>query len=246
MAAPKKNSAVVTVRAKKTIALPPCTLGFASLVDPDEYDPEKPVFKLNAHYTPEGLDALKGVLAEKVYTEDSVKALREEAEKNGFKISKDPQDPADWLEAKLKEPKEKAKVQLPHLVISNAAQFMKKGEVQKRTIACWDHANQVLDLKKLKLGMGSLIQPIVFPNLFFSKIIGVPQPSLKLVGVRVLQLKRYGGQMAPADTDDEAIKEVLGENFEFEDLSAYMGGASEPVDDEPENLDPDDLAKGMF
>lgn len=245
MAAPKKNSAVVTVRAKKTIALPPCTLGFASLADPDTYDPEKPVFKANAHFTPEGIDALKDTIAEKVYTADTIKKLREEAEANGFKISKDPQDPADWLEAKLKEPKETSKIQLPHLVISNAAQFMRRGEVVKREISCWDHSNGVLDLKKLKLGMGSLVQLIVFPNLFFSKIIGVPQPSLKLVGVRVLQLKRFGGSMAPADTDDEAIKEVLGETFEYDDLSAYMQGAAGHPEEEPQ-VDPDDLAKGMF
>ncbi len=43
---PKKNSAVVSIKAKKSIALPPSTLGFASLVEPDLYEPDKPLFKL--------------------------------------------------------------------------------------------------------------------------------------------------------------------------------------------------------
>lgn len=254
MAAAKKNSSVVTVRAKETIALPPMTLGFSSLVKPDEYDPEKPTFKLNGHLTPEGIEAMKETIAEKVYTEKNVEKLREECAENGIKKMADPQDPEAWLEAKLKEPKENARLQLPHLVISNRAFFNRNGERVQRTIGCWDANNRKLNLAKLRLGAGSVIQAIVYPNLFFSKIIGVPQPSLKLVGVRVLKLEQWGGQRAPEQADDEEIAAVMGEGFEYDDLAAYAdtGRSDEPDDDDDHDEDegdptpPADKAKGMF
>lgn len=247
MAAPQKksNSSVITVRAKKTIALAPATLGFASIVEPDTYDPDKPTFKLNYHLSPEGISALIEDIAEKVYTPEALEKLRAECEANGIKKVPGPQDPSAWLEAKLKEPKEAAKIQLPHLVISNRATYRKNGEEVAREIACWDAKNKKLNLRRLKLGMGSVIQAVVYPNLFFSKIIGVPQPSLKLVGVRVLKLERFGGGAAPADTDEEAIKEVLGDNFAYDDLAAYAEGGAEDHE-EDHDLTPEDQAKSLF
>lgn len=242
----KSNSSVITVRPKSTAALAPGTLGFASLVTPDEYDPEKPTFKLNYHLSPEGIDALKDDIREKVYTEEALEKLREECAANGIRSVPDPQDPEAWLAAKLKEPKEQAKIQLPHLVISNRATYRKGGETVQREIACWDARNNKLNLKKLRLGMGSIIQPIVWPNLFFSKLIGVPQPSLKLVGVRVLQLQRWGnGGAAPADTDEEAIKEVLGEEFAYDDLAAFAAGSGDD-EEEHEAPAPEEEADRLF
>lgn len=253
MAAAKKkgNSSVVTVRATKTIALPPGTLGYASIVTPDEYDPEKPTFKLNYHLTPLAIDALIEDITTKVYTEAALEKLREEGEANGIKAMADPQDAKAWLSAKLKEPKEKARITLPHIVVSNKATYKdRSGEIKTREIACWDANNKKLNLKRLKLGMGSIIEPVVYPNLFFSKLIGFPQPSLKLVGVRVLKLERFGGGAAPADTDEEAIKEVLGENFVYDDLAAYASGGegdhAEEDHADDADLTPEEKAKSLF
>ena len=246
MAAPQKNSSVITVRAKKTIALAPATLGFASIVVPDNYDPEKPTFKLNYHLSPEAIIQLQQDIVEKVYTKEGLEKLTAECLANGIKKVPPPQDAADWLESKLKEPKEGSKLQVPHIIIANRATYRgRDGEPVERTIACWDAHNRKLDLKRLKLGMGSVIQAVVYPNLFFSKLIGFPQPSLKLVGVRVLKLERFGGGAAPADTDEEAIKEVLGENFTYDDLGAYGMGA-EGAEGEEHDLTPEDQAKSLF
>lgn len=252
MAAPaKKNSAVVSYKAKRSIALPPMTLGFASLVTPDTYEEDKPLFKMNGHLTPESMESIKDTIREKVYTEDAVAKMLEMAKEGGMKL-KDPMDPSEWLEGKLKEPKENARIQLPHLVLSVPANYKdKQGEIQRREIACWDGAKKKLNLKRLKLGMGSIVAPVVYPNLFASKLMGgIIQPSLKLVGLYVLKLERFGGSAAPADTDEEAIKEVLGEAFQYEDLSAYMGAGDEEGDDQspdhPEDQSPEDIAKGMF
>lgn len=245
--AQKSNSSVVTVRPKGTIALPPGTLGFASLVTPDEYDPEKPTFKLNYHLSPEGIPALRDDIAEKVYTEASMEKLREECALNGISKVPEPQDPEAWLAGKLKEPKETAKLQLPHIVISNRATYKKNGETVQREIACWDMVGNKLNLKKLRLGMGSLIQPVVFGNLFFSKLIGIPQPSLKLVGIKVLKLERWGGGAAPPETDEEAIKEVLGENFAYDNLSQFASGAGDADEEHgDEDLSPDQEASRLF
>jgi hypothetical protein len=249
MAAPKKsNSSVVTARAKKTIALPPGTLGFASITEPDNYDPEKPTLKMNYHLTPEAIAALIEDIKTKVYTEANLAKLAEEGVANGIKSMPAPQDAKAWLEAKLKEPKESARIQLPYIILSNKAFYKNRsGELVAREIACWDAKNAKLNLKRLRLGMGSILEPVVNGNLFFSKLIGFPQPSLKLVGVRVLKLERFGGGAAPADTDEDAIKEVLGEAFEYDDLDAYAAGAH---DDAPEAGDdgasPEDQAKNLF
>ena len=246
------SSAVISIKAKKTIALPPLTLGFASLVTPDTYEPDKPLFKLNGHVTPEAIAAVVETIKEKVYTEAMLEKAFTEAADKGMKL-KGPIDPAEWLGDKLKEPKENARIQLPHLTLSVPANYKdKSGEVQTREIACWDGNKRKLNLKRLKLGMGSIIAPVVYPNLFASKLMGsVLQPSLKLVGLYVLKLERFGGGAAPADTDEDAIKEVLGDAFVYEDLSAYMGaGADEDGEDQsadhPEDQSPEDIAKGMF
>lgn len=253
MAAPKKNSSVVTVRARETIALPPMTLGFASLVKPDEYDPEKPTFKMNGHLNPEAIEALEETIRTRVYTEAAIEKLREECKENGISKMKDPMDAREWIEAKLKEPKEKAKIQLPHLVISNRATYKRNGETVQRVIGCWSGNNKKLNLAKLRLGAGSLVQAIVYPNLFYSKIIGVPQPSLKLVGVRVLKLEQWGGQRAPEEADDEEIAQVLGDDFEYDDLDSFAADSRpdpEDVDDddheEGDPTPPSEKAKGMF
>lgn len=245
MAAAKKKSSVVTVRAKDTIALPAAILGYSDLVKPYSFDgdEDEATFRANLHYAPPGIEALKRIIAEKVYTKATLDKLAEEAEENGLKMGK-PQDPEAWLEAKLKEPAEKSPVKdLPFLLVANKATYKKKGEIVERVISAWDQNNRVLPLDKLRLSAGSVIEAIVYPNVFLSKLIGFPQPSLKLVGVRILQLKQYqSGGAAPADKDDKAIKEVLGEGFVADDLSRFLQQADDEGDDEATPPNPG----GMF
>lgn len=243
---PRKNSSVIVARSKRTIALPPATLGFASLVTPDTYDPQKPAFKANLHYTPAGIDALVDALQAQCIDANLAK-LTEECEANKLKVGA-PQDPRAWLEAKLKEPKENARVPLPHIVVMCRATFKdKQGDTQTKTLGCWDGHNRKLDLTKLRLGVGSVVQAVVHPNLFYSKLIGFPQPSLQLAGIRVLKLVQWGGDAAPQETDEDAIREVMGADFDMDDdLSAFAAGKpSGPASDE-DKQSADDLVKDMF
>lgn len=258
MAAPKNNSSVVTLRAKKTVATPPLILGFASLVEPDNYDPEKPTLKLNGHLTPEAITAFKSFMEEKVLTEAAIGKLRDNMRKEttlgDAKIDRVPVISAeDWLAAKLKDPKEGSRQQLPHLVIANRATYKARqdGELveKKRVLGCWDGNNRKLDLRKLRLGMDSVIEAVVYGNLYFSKLDNRISPSLKLVGVKVLTLKRWGGGAAPPEQDEEAIREVLGEEFKMDDLAAYAAGSDAAVEEEPEDgadLTPEEQAKDLF
>jgi hypothetical protein len=161
---------------------------------------------------------------------------------------KDPQDPEAWLAGKLKAPKENARVNLPKLVIARKATYKdRQGVVQKASVGCWDSKNNALDLKKLRLGMGSMIQPIVNANLYISKLIGFPQPKLDLVGVRVLKLQQFGGQRPPQETDEEAIREVLGEEFIVdENLSAFAAGAGDLPGTDPTPPSDDETVAGAF
>jgi len=259
------NSSVVTLRAKGTVATGPLSLGYSSLVEPDTYDPEKPTFKLNAHLINEhSLPGLVKFLQEKVLTEAAIAKLREEMVENWVRGKMKPADAEkkaaqvkvisaeDWLAKKLKDPKEGARFLQPHIVFANKAEFKTKtGEVKQRSVQVWDSKNNLLAIKKLRLGAESIIEVVVFPNLYFSKLDNIIQPSLKLVGVRIVALKQFGrGGAAPAETDEAAIKEVLGEAYEAEDLSAYAaGGGSEedaPEEDDAAALTPEEQAKGLF
>lgn len=244
MALPKKNTGVIVATAKHTIALPAGTLGFSKLVEPDEYDPDKPTFKLNVHYTGEAIEQLVEIVGEKVYTEEALARLWEEAIPAKYK-KVDPQAPATWVEGKLKEPRDNDVVALPYIAVANRATYKTKdGEIKPRVIAAWDAANHKLDLKKLRLGKGSIIQPVVRPNIYINKLVGIPQPSLKLVGIKVLKLIRWTGNGAgEVETDEEAIREVLGEEFAFDDLAAYAAGAEE---EEAEASPPSEEADRLF
>lgn len=265
MAAPaKRNSSVVSLRAKKTVATPPLSLGFSSLLEPDTYDPDKPTFKLNGHFLTGGaVQAFEQFLATKVLTEEAIEKIREEMVDALVANKVKPADAQkqvaavkvisahDWLAAKLKEPKENARFDSPHIVFANKATYKdKEGNVKERKVAVWDAKNKPLDLKKLRMSGGTVLEVVVYPNLFWSKLQNLIQPSLKLVGVRVQTLSQYGkGGSAPAETDEEAIKEVLGEAFEADDLAAYAAGGDEPHEDEPEDesaLTPEEQAKGLF
>lgn len=260
--APRKSSSVITYKPKDTIALPPMVLGYSNLIDPETFDPDKPKLTMNGHLTPAGIEAMKELVLSKVYTPAALDKLRAECAANNVKgVPDEPMSAEKWLESKLKEPKEGFAIQLPFLKLENNYNITKFNRVTKerekatRSIACWDGHNNKLNLAKLRLGRESVVEAIVYPNLYFAKIGGVIAPSLKLVGIRVLELKQFMGNSQPSETSDEEIRNVLGRDIQAEDLSAYALG--EPDDDEdevvtanpkapPAEQDPADRAKGMF
>lgn len=267
MAAPaRKSSSIITYRAKDTIALPPMTLGYSNLIDPETFDPEKPKLTMNGHLTPGAIEALKEDIAAEVYTKAALEALYKDCEENNVKLPRrdpkdehspfaGPKDPEAVLEAWLKEPKPGFPIQLPYIKLGNNLNYFQWKDgvktLKTRSIVAWDGHNKKLNLKKLMLGRGSVVEPIVYGNLFFSKVIGVIQPSLKLVGIRVIELVQFqrGGNNAPTETSADDIAAVMGRDIEAADLSAFMG------DDEPEDVEteeqgapktPAERAKGMF
>lgn len=253
MATPKKKSAVVTARGKQTTALPAGLLGFSSLIEPDSYE-GKDSFKLNVHYTPDGIEQLKATLQRQM---DALLPAIEKAaaeEGAGMKANVAPQSVEDWLEGQLKEPGEGKRISTPFLRLK--CETTRKGNPARGEpervpveVKAWPlHKNTLLDLKALKIGMGSAIVPIVYVNLFRSKQgKDCPQLSLKLVGFRVAKLVQFGGGFAPEETDDAAIREALGGDVDADDLSAFMaGGDAAPAAGGEEGDDPEALAAGMF
>lgn len=232
MATPAKSSAVIVVRASKTIALPPSLLGFHEFDKPDTFDPEKPKFKGNFHFTPQGLHALEAQVTASCNEALFEKLKADFLEANPKGKLKDPMSVEEWLEGKLKPAKEDPKTDwqaLPFIQFSMPATGKRNGEVIDKSVACWDAKNRKLNLKRLCMSRGSTVQAIVTPGLFYSKALaGLVQPTFKLVGVRVLKLISWKGSSAAApEADEEEIRNVLGADYEADDLSAYMGDDEE-------------------
>lgn len=249
MAAPqKKSSAVIVVRSSKTVALPPSLLGFNELTEPDRYDPDKPKFKGNFHFTPPAILDLAPLIQASCVDALIEKLTAEYKEANPKAALKPVQDVGEWLEAKLKDAKEDAQTDwqaLPFLQVTMPATGKRDGQIVPKEVACWDGKNNKLPLTKLRLGRGSTVQAVIRPALYFSKLIGFPQPTMQLVGIRVLKLVQWGGagQQAP-ERDDEEIKNVLGADFAMDDLSAYFGDDDAPAD--PPEADAGDTVDKMF
>lgn len=261
MAAPQKKpatTAVIVIRPSNTIALPPGPLGFNNLLEPESFADGPLKFKLNHHLSPEAIDATVETLQANAYSASNLKKLQEEFVEKKVKDAPEPRDVREWLSGLLREPKEGAAdwARFPHITIGTQAEYKdrKSGEIKLRSIACWDAKNKKLDLKKLRLGRGSIIQPVIYANLFYAgpktiQGVSIPAtvcPSLRLVGVRVLKLERWGGSGAQAaEADEEAIKGVLGQDFAYDDLAAYAEGAVEE-DHDGQDLTPEDQAKTLF
>jgi len=238
--AKKGSSSIVTLRVSQSVALPPARLGFSALVKADEFEEGKPRLSANFHYSPEGIAALAEVLSEKVLTGDRIEELAKMVEENGGTGFPAALTAEEWLERMLREPRESRNPdipQLPYLKLSIPQNYVRTNrdtgakETKKRTISAWDPNNKKLKLAALRLGAGSVIEPIVYPNLFFvaaNKATRAPAlvaPSLRLIGIRVLELKQFsgGGNSAPGASDDETIAKVLGKDFHYSDLSAFVG-----------------------
>lgn len=237
----EKNKAIVVVKSKRSIALPAAVLGYNSLVEPEAYEDSDPQFKANLHYSPAGAKLLLAAVQKNCIDAHAEKIVEE----SGFDL-KAPMPVEEWAENKLKQPKPEFSIQLPFITIGRKAYYKNKdGGRGTRTIAVWDRHNNLLDLSTLPLGRGSVVEPIVSCNLFASKVNGrVPTPSVQLVGLRVLKLVSMTAQSTAAETDDAAIREAMGDDFEYDDdLTAYGAGATKkpPTTTPPAEADVEEL-----
>jgi hypothetical protein len=264
--APKKASAVIVIRDRNTTALPPMQLGsFHKLFEPDEYEGKKR-FKSRFHINPAGITALAAVLQAKcidAHFETMKKQVQETAaelkaegkEKTALKIvstAAECESPEDWIEGKLKDPHEKDKVQLPTLQLHvDAHKPLRKGqdesERELRDIKFWDSKGKLLDAAALKkMTSGTWCQPVVHSNLFLSKQLGpAPRCQLQLVGLQIIKLVEFGGgqEQAPDEADDDAMKAIMGADYDAADDLSNLGVGTKVSNRDAESgleLDTDD------
>lgn len=225
-----QSGGVVAVRSKQAFVTPPGLLGFSNLIEPDDaFDSLK--FKANAHFTPEA----EAALAKRIEEELSglwPDFLKECAKPNqaGQPTKPEPKggwqrpDPAAWIEEHLKEPKEASRIQQPYIIFANDAEYRDKktGQMTRKTMRAYDAHGAMVDLAKMKVGMGSTVQCILTAGLFVSPLVKQPTFSFKLQGIRVIKLVQFGaggGGLGQLDEEDMAL---LGDDsMEMDDLSAY-------------------------
>lgn len=229
MPAKPQSGGVIAVRSKQAFVTPPGPLGFSNLIEPDDaFDSLK--FKANHHYTPEAEAALEKRLAAEL---DGLwpDFLKECAKPNAEGKPSKPEpkggwvkpDPAVWIEEHLKEPKENSRIQQPYLIFANDAEYRdkKSGEMVRKTMRAYDGSGAMVDLTKMKVGMGSIVQCVLIAGIFVSPLVKQPAFSFKLQGIRVIKLVQFGaggGGLGQLDEEDMAL---LGDDSEMEDLSAY-------------------------
>lgn len=232
-AAKKSNPGVIAVRSKKLFITPPGPMGFANLIEPDDaFDALK--FNVRQHYAEEASERLISLIDAQVIAPlwDELMEALTEAKKAAPRGGWVKPDARSWVEDHLKEPSEKSRVQLPTIQWANEAEYKDKdGSLQRKTMKAYDSKGKVLDLASLKLGMGSIIQSVLIPGLYVSPIQnkGQPAPSFKLQGVRVIQLKQFGGGGQGLGELDEADMSLLGEDVEVDDLASYAKAADAPA-----------------
>lgn len=241
--AEKQSSGIITYRNNNAIVMPPGPLSFSNLLKPDTPTAFEgaPRFDMTTHWN-ETAQARFGQLVEEhvlkpgweTFLADLNKSIEEQRKKGG-KVRSIPKegfirpDPMEWLADHMRAPSERSKVQLPSIKFANEAEYRdrKTGEIRQKTMKAFDGQGNLLDLKKLRMGMESIVQPIVLGGIFISPILKQPSFSFKLQGLRVLQLVQYGGGGAVVGEVSEEDVAMLGDNFQATDLSAYMG-TSEP------------------
>lgn len=218
-----QSGGVIAVRSSQAFVTPPGPLGFSNLIEPDDaFDSLK--FKANHHYTDEAQEALARRIDGELDT--LWPTFLKEAEKAGKVAPKGgwvKPDAAAWIEDHLKEPKEQSRIQQPYIIFANDAEYRDKktGEMTRKTMRAYDAKGSMVDLAKMKVGMGSIVQCVLIAGLFVSPLVKTPTFSFKLQGIRVIKLEQYGaggGGLGQLDEEDMAM---LGDDTEFEDLSAY-------------------------
>lgn len=203
------------LRGKQVMFTPPGRLGYHSLERPDQTYNK---LQANIHFSGPGLEALGKLIEERCIAPLFSKWQDE------FKQPKAKRpDAAEWVADHAKDPKDGKPYPEQFVRFQVAGGGKKKtGEDFVRVMRAWDAKNTLLDLPNLKLGRGSIVQIAVTPGIFANALIKQPQPVFQLVGVRVLKLEQWGAG-ARVEAFDAEVLDVLGAEFEVEDLSAFAG-----------------------
>lgn len=228
-AAPAKQPAQATtlvVRSRTLLKSAPGTLGFSHLLVPDEaFGNSK--FKANLHFAGKAAGATFERINEAYW--ELIPELLDQATEKKVKDKVKILSRADvlaHLQEKLKTPGENSKVSDPYFIFDCNSHFTnKEKEQQAITIKAWDPHGAPVDLKEMRLGMGSTVQALFSVGVWagnspFSKWVALP--TIRLVGLQVLKLKQYGGggqqAVAQVSADDLAFLE---DNFSADELDQY-------------------------
>lgn len=238
MAKAEERSSIPIVRASHAIRSAPGLLGFSALVSPDTKFNDDGDFTARIHWTEAQQAAMADIVESKV-----IEALFADLEKEAGKKLKRPTG-AKWLEDKLSPPKEGAKIDLPSIQLKCQASFVSKrgetkGERIQKTLKAWDNKGVLLDLGKLRTGMGSMVQLVFTPGLYTGPLTkGYAEPTLRLEGIIILKNEPWGvgqgGNSGDAMSDDE-IAALVGEGFEADtDLAQFAGAKASWAPGDPE------------
>lgn len=238
--APADRATIPIVRESHTVRSAPGLLGFSALLNPDTKFNEDGDFSARIHLNEAQQAMMAQLVDDKVIT-----PLFDELEKMAGKKLKRPTG-AQWLSDKLQEPREGARIQLPSIQLKCAASFVsKKGETAgqriQKTLKGWDNAGVLLDLAKLRTGMGSVVQLVFTPGLYTGPLTkGYAEPTLRLEGIIVLKNEPWGvgqGGNSGEEMSADEIAKLVGEDFTADtDLAQFAGAKASwaPGDKEDE------------
>jgi hypothetical protein len=209
---PKAKDKIVAYKsvfpqARSFFETPLGTLGFQNLLEPDELYKK---LSCNVHFDDAGAEALAKALTDQIVDPLWAQFCGEVAQ------GLEKPTGVAWVEDHLTAPKEGAKNQTPYIRFSAAATYKKDGVEVPRVMAAWDAKGNLLDIAALRIGMGSKVTVLLAASLGYGGLLTKPAIVLKLRGIRVLELKQWGGGGGKLREFD-----VASMGFEAEDLSAY-------------------------
>lgn len=235
-------------RASYVIRLAPGLLGFSALVNPDTKFNDEGDFTARCHFN----EAQQAMLAAQVQKEidallPGLQKLADEWNEKAGRPKKALKVPtgAGWLEDKLSPPKEGARIQLPSIQIKCAASFVSKrgdtaGQTINKTLKAYDNAGTLLDLGKLRTGMGSVIQLVASPALYTNaQSKGYAEVSMRLEGIVVLKNEPWGvgqGGNSGDEMSEDEIAKLVGDDFQVDgDLAQFAGAKASWAPGDPED-----------
>jgi hypothetical protein len=246
MVAPvKKPSAVILLRPRNSnVVLAPCKLGWANLIEPDDkYG--KPRFNAKFHFSDAVYarnlslieEAVEALMPEFVKECAAFKDLKT-GKPRPYELPTDKIDVEAWMQNKIKEPGENSPIKDPTFLISlkhRKGVSKKDGSSWEVRPRAWSGSNELLNLRTLKMGSGSVVQPVVNIGLFVAPNQPDPAIALELVGVRVLKLVQYqGGQGPKLDKMTDEDLAMLGDDEDIDDLSSFLGNSLTTPEAAPE------------
>jgi hypothetical protein len=236
-------------------------LGFHHLIEPDEYEGKKK-FKANFHFTDDGFAKLEDVL--RAGLEAAKDGFLKECDKaewvlyEGKKKTKEtgegwePPHGGDvdveaWLSEKRREVTSDKAASKDDFIQLGAAfkegQDRETGRRWQTSVKAWDAKGNLLDLKKLSPGSGTVCLPVVEVGIFANALFPEETPTIKLIGIQVLKLERWSGGGNVGAVSEEEINELVGDDdLDIDDLSAFQGMSisdEDPEEDDTENNDAD-------